>query len=886
MMKAGKHPLPGSSLSRSRSFSRFSRTSSCVLGAVFLTVFLAGCAHVPPPAPPATIILVPSTLPPAPPADRDVLRGHRIAVDAGHGGVFYGAVGPRGLREAAVNLDVARLLASRLAGSGAEVLLTREDDSDFVGRDSSRLRDDLEARSRKANQFAPEVFLSIHHNADARRDSSRNGLETYYRMTDAGSSFDAAMEMHRLLRERQAPPNAELIPGNYYVLRRSTAGAAVLGEASYLSHPGNEEALLSPERRALEASSYYDALLNYFRGGIPALASMAPDSTRLSQVPPTLTAEIEDGPGGMELDPNSVQAVLDDRPLRGVLVERLQPAAAGSGPDSASWRPGRVRLSAALPADLPCGPHSWYVGARNLNGHSLSQRIGHFVLDAPAVALSVRTIPPDLGTLARSGGDMFEIVVEASDARGLPVEGQAGMVRLGAGWFALPDGDFARDSVGFTLRGGAFHATVRVTPANMRNAEVSASVGRLRAAPVPSSDGGTPWCLVRAKTVRGERTVALPGAAVIWDGLVLGHTDESGFLGVRLPRGHGVVDSLEVAAPGCLKRTYMVFSGGNDYRVDLGSGFSDRGRWPHLCFDQAILPRIPDAALLEGQRVALDPLGPVLTGESVTGDDGVDLNFEVARTLQGYLEAAGAEVTLTRGVADAPTAYSRLQSIEKFGAQRVLLISHAGPPAFFHNPGSAGANAWCRQQSWVWGETGAGKKAPVGEDARYLLRQSSGSAMLAQLGESQPGMTSALGRDRVRREALALYQGIVANSSKPDNLGSLGFRFGTAQARGLARVDGALFVGLDREGRATLPAMAPGIHRIDAEVDGEQMWGLLEIEVGKERHVSDSDLRPYTERFSPSLGLPDAVVHQRYPDEISPRTRTVRLPVQAPIGGR
>ncbi len=862
------------------------RTPLRVRAAISFLLIVVGCAHAPAPAPPAPIVLVPSSLPAPPPSDRAVLQGHRIALDPGHGGVFLGAVGSAGLREGAVNLDVARLLAGRLAGSGAEVLLTRENDTDFVGRDSTRLRDDLEARSVKANRFAPEVFLSIHHNADARRDSSRNSLETYYRMTDPGSSFDAAMEMHRQLRERQGLPGAELIPGNYYVLRRSTAGAAVLGEASYLSNPANEQALVTPERRALEASSYYDALVNYFRGGVPALAALAPDSTRLDAPPASLTAEIEDGPLGQELDPNSVQAFLDDRTLKGTLVERLQHATRGTGADSATWRPGRIRVSAAPPADLGCGPHTWCVGARNLNGHSLPQRNGHFVLDAPASALSVRTVPPDLGQLARSGGDMFEIVVEASDARGLPVEGRAGMVRIGAGWFALPDGDFARDSIAFNLRGGAFRATVRVTPANLRNADVSATVGPMRASPSTTSDGGLLWCILRAKTVRGERTVALPGASVIWDGQVLGRTDESGFLGVRLPRSHAMLDSLEVAAPGCLKRTYMVYSSGDDYRVDLGSGLNDRGRWPDLCFDQAILPRIPDAELLEGQRIALDPIGPVMTGESAGGDEGVDLNFEVARTLQGYLEAAGAEVTLTRGVADAPTPVSRLKGIEKFGAQRVLLISHSGPPAFYHNPGSSGARTWCQQQSWVWGETGAGKKAPVGEDARYLLRQSSGTAMLAQLGERETGLTPAAEREKVRREALALYQGIVANSSKPDRLGALGFRFGTAQARGLARVDGALFVGLDRDGRATLPAMAPGIHRIDAEVDGDQMWGLLEIEAGKERHVSDSDLRPYSQRGSPSLGLPDAVAHQRYPDEISPRTRTVRVPDPLPPSGR
>jgi len=97
------------------------------------------------------------------------LKIGRIVVDAGHGGHDTGTIGPNGLMEKDLVLDVAlrlgRLLETRL---GADVIFTRDDDT-FVP---------LETRTAIANEHQADLFISIHANSSS--DPTARGIETYY----------------------------------------------------------------------------------------------------------------------------------------------------------------------------------------------------------------------------------------------------------------------------------------------------------------------------------------------------------------------------------------------------------------------------------------------------------------------------------------------------------------------------------------------------------------------------------------------------------------------------------------------------------------------------------------------------------------------------------
>jgi len=109
-----------------------------------------------------------------------------LVLDAGHGGHDSGAVGPNGLMEKELVLDVtkrvSRLLEDKL---GVKVLLSRDGDH-FV-----TLRD----RTSYANRERADLFVSIH--ANAHRVVASEGVETYFlssEATDNASRQVAALE--------------------------------------------------------------------------------------------------------------------------------------------------------------------------------------------------------------------------------------------------------------------------------------------------------------------------------------------------------------------------------------------------------------------------------------------------------------------------------------------------------------------------------------------------------------------------------------------------------------------------------------------------------------------------------------------------------------------
>lgn len=224
-------------------------------------------------------------------------RHRRIVIDAGHGGSDPGAIGPTGLREADVNLDVARRLAERLAMRyGFQVALTRDRDV-FVP---------LEQRASHANGTTADLFVSIHCNAAANRDA--RGISTFAledsprvaaRLTaregelvegDPGGSWDvsrilADLNLSRHGRDslgfastiqRALLHDARLLypqvedmgvhPARFHVLV-TTRMPAVLVELSFISNLSDEQRLRSDGYRDLLAGAIARAIDERLPGG-------------------------------------------------------------------------------------------------------------------------------------------------------------------------------------------------------------------------------------------------------------------------------------------------------------------------------------------------------------------------------------------------------------------------------------------------------------------------------------------------------------------------------------------------------------------------------------------------------------------------------------------
>jgi N-acetylmuramoyl-L-alanine amidase len=231
--------------------------------------------------------------------DRSLIRAlglkiGKIVVDAGHGGHDTGTIGPNGLLEKDLVLDVAlklgRLLEKRL---GAEVVYTRDDDT-FIP---------LETRTAIANKEQADLFISVHANSSS--DSSARGVETYYlNFTSSRDALETAARenavseksIHELQdlvkkialkekieesREFAADVQKSLYKGlnatNPGLKNRGVKKApfivliganmpSILAEISFVSNPSDERKLKTNAYRQRIAESLYRGVANYING--------------------------------------------------------------------------------------------------------------------------------------------------------------------------------------------------------------------------------------------------------------------------------------------------------------------------------------------------------------------------------------------------------------------------------------------------------------------------------------------------------------------------------------------------------------------------------------------------------------------------------------------
>ncbi|HKD83938.1 MAG TPA: N-acetylmuramoyl-L-alanine amidase [Terriglobales bacterium] len=222
------------------------------------------------------------------------LKIGRIVVDAGHGGHDTGTIGPEGLMEKDLVLDVAlrlgRLLETHL---GADVIFTRDDDT-FIP---------LETRTAVANEHQADLFISIHANSSS--DPAARGVETYYlNFTSNPAALEVAarenavseksiFELQDLVKKitlkdkiEESRELATDVQESLYAglaTRRSTLkdrgvkkapfvvliGAnmpSILAEISFVSNPTDEAKLETPEYREKIAESLYKGIAKYAGG--------------------------------------------------------------------------------------------------------------------------------------------------------------------------------------------------------------------------------------------------------------------------------------------------------------------------------------------------------------------------------------------------------------------------------------------------------------------------------------------------------------------------------------------------------------------------------------------------------------------------------------------
>lgn len=219
------------------------------------------------------------------------LKINRVVIDAGHGGHDDGTIGPHGVLEKDVVLDVALRLASLVQSRlGAEVILTRSDDT-FIP---------LHDRTAIANEHKADLFLSIHANSSP--SPAVGGIETFYlNFTNSSSALEVAArensgsdksvgelkdliqsitlndkitESQTFAKDIQAPLFAQAASANVaahdrgikrapFVVLIGASMPSVLAEIGFLSNARDERNLNRPEYRQKIAEALYRGISSY-----------------------------------------------------------------------------------------------------------------------------------------------------------------------------------------------------------------------------------------------------------------------------------------------------------------------------------------------------------------------------------------------------------------------------------------------------------------------------------------------------------------------------------------------------------------------------------------------------------------------------------------------
>jgi N-acetylmuramoyl-L-alanine amidase len=203
--------------------------------------------------------------------DGERIAGAHVVLDPGHGGEETGAIGPSGVVEAELNLDVAQRAADRLGEQGATVVLTRDAD----------VRVTLATRAEIVRALEPLVFVSIHHNGGPTRPADRPNVQVYHQHGTPESARLAGL-LFEELRAAFEPFSDTWSGGNFtgvrarldddgtdfYGVLRETAGTpAVLAEALHQSSEPEASLLLEPEVRQAEADAIARAIVRWRETG-------------------------------------------------------------------------------------------------------------------------------------------------------------------------------------------------------------------------------------------------------------------------------------------------------------------------------------------------------------------------------------------------------------------------------------------------------------------------------------------------------------------------------------------------------------------------------------------------------------------------------------------
>lgn len=181
---------------------------------------------------------------------------YTVVIDAGHGGIDSGVVGISiKVKEAELNLKVAKKLEKTLKEYGFNVVMTRKNANGLYGlHTKNRKKRDMEERARIIHEAKPDAVVSIHMNYFSQ--SKQRGAQVFYKKGN-----EQGRELARCIQEVLAL-NIEhcdrlYLEGDYYIVNCSDYPSVIV-ECGFLSNAYDEQLLITDEYQ--QKLAYYIAL--------------------------------------------------------------------------------------------------------------------------------------------------------------------------------------------------------------------------------------------------------------------------------------------------------------------------------------------------------------------------------------------------------------------------------------------------------------------------------------------------------------------------------------------------------------------------------------------------------------------------------------------------
>jgi N-acetylmuramoyl-L-alanine amidase len=215
-------------------------------------------------------------------ANGQPLAAAMVVLDAGHGGNESGAIGPNGLTEKDLNLNVVRNAKGALEAVGVPVALTRTGD----------YRVTLGVRAEIVTKLRPLAFVSVHHNSspDGPRPQGP-GTETYFQVQSPESKRLAGLVYEEVVRALSQYTGVAWVAdtdagakyrlnsrgGDYYGILRMTAGVpSALAELAFVTNPPEADLLARPEVQAVEGRAVARGIVRYLTTKDPGSGFVTP----------------------------------------------------------------------------------------------------------------------------------------------------------------------------------------------------------------------------------------------------------------------------------------------------------------------------------------------------------------------------------------------------------------------------------------------------------------------------------------------------------------------------------------------------------------------------------------------------------------------------------